>query len=75
MTPPTAVDIHAVTDTTTIALPDPLTVNDVSNRRAKAGKFLGGVAAFTMSDFFKDKERVSFISDYTNHIIRSPGCC
>jgi hypothetical protein len=53
MAPPTAIDIEGVTDTQAIVLPDPLTVNGVSARRAKAGKFSYGTAAFTSSDSFK----------------------
>ncbi|KAM0129988.1 hypothetical protein ACHAO1_008140 [Botrytis cinerea] len=54
MAPPTAIDIEGVVDTESIVLPDPLTVNGVSARRAKAGKFVAGVAAFTTSDHFKN---------------------
>ncbi|KAF4628817.1 hypothetical protein G7Y89_g9336 [Cudoniella acicularis] len=53
MAPPTAIDIEGVTDTEAIVLPDPLTLNGVSARRAKAGKLVAGTAAFTSSDFFK----------------------
>jgi aromatic amino acid aminotransferase I len=53
MAPPTAIDIEGVLDTKTIVFPDPLTVNGVSARRAKAGKLIAGTAAFTSSDFFK----------------------
>ncbi|KAI9680036.1 MAG: Aromatic/aminoadipate aminotransferase 1 [Caeruleum heppii] len=51
--PPTAVDLHAVCDTQSITLEDPLTVNNVSARRAKAQPLNGGVAASTHSDLFK----------------------
>jgi aromatic amino acid aminotransferase I / 2-aminoadipate transaminase len=55
MAPPSAIsiDIEAVTDTEAIVLPDPLTVNGVASRRAKAGKLVAGTAAYTSSDFFK----------------------
>jgi hypothetical protein len=53
MAPPTAIDVEAVTDTEAIVMPDPLTVNGVSARRAKAGKLIAGVAAATSSDQFK----------------------
>jgi len=53
MAPPTAIDVEGVLDTESIVLPDPLTVNGVSARRAKAGQFSAGVAAFTTSDHFK----------------------
>ena len=53
MAPPSAIDIEAVTDTQAIVIPDPLTVNGVSARRAKAGKLIAGVAAYTSSDHFK----------------------
>jgi hypothetical protein len=53
MAPPTAIDVEAVTDTEAFVIPDPLTVNGVSARRAKAGKLIAGVAAATSSDQFK----------------------
>ena len=53
MAPPAAIDIEGVTDTEAIVIPDPLTVNGVSARRAKAGKLIAGTAAYTSSDFFK----------------------
>ncbi|KAA8573985.1 hypothetical protein EYC84_005524 [Monilinia fructicola] len=53
MSPPTAIDVEGVIDTESIVIPDPLTVNGVSARRAKAGPFSAGVAAFTTSDHFK----------------------
>jgi len=62
MAPPTAIDIEGVTDTQAIVLPDPLTVNGVSARRAKAGKFSYGTAAFTSSDFFKSPVSPSLAS-------------
>lgn len=60
MAPPTAIDIEAVTDTQAIVLPDPLTINGVSARRAKAGKLVAGTAAFTSSDFFKSSVSLSY---------------
>jgi aromatic amino acid aminotransferase I / 2-aminoadipate transaminase len=55
MAPPSAISIgiEGVTDTEAIVLPDPLTVNGVASRRAKAGKLVAGTAAYTSSDFFK----------------------
>ncbi|KAH0544487.1 hypothetical protein FGG08_001385 [Glutinoglossum americanum] len=53
MAPPTAVAIHAITDTAAAALPEPLTVDGVAKRRHAAGKLSGGVAAATSSDLFK----------------------
>ncbi|KAI9720010.1 MAG: hypothetical protein M1812_003136 [Candelaria pacifica] len=53
MVPPSAIDVEAISDTTSIVFPDPLTVNGVSSRRAKAGMLNGGVAASTNSDLFK----------------------
>jgi hypothetical protein len=53
MAPPAAIDIEGVRDTEGIAIPDPLTVNGVSARRAKAGKLIAGTAAYTSSDYFK----------------------
>jgi aromatic amino acid aminotransferase I len=53
MAPPAAIEVLATSDTQGIVIPDALTVNGVSARRAKAGKLNGGTAAFTSSDFFK----------------------
>jgi aromatic amino acid aminotransferase I len=55
MAPPSAISIgiEGVTDIEAIVLPDPLTVNGVPYRRAKAGKLVAGTAAYTSSDFFK----------------------
>ncbi|KAI9698444.1 MAG: Aromatic/aminoadipate aminotransferase 1 [Candelina mexicana] len=53
MAPPSAIEVEAISDTTAIVFPDPLTVNGVSSRRAKAGMLNGGVAASTNSDLFK----------------------
>jgi aromatic amino acid aminotransferase I len=53
MAPPAAIDVVSVSDTQGIVIPDALTVNGVSSRRAKAGKLNGGTAAFTSSDYFK----------------------
>ncbi|KAI9813150.1 MAG: Aromatic/aminoadipate aminotransferase 1 [Pycnora praestabilis] len=53
MSPPSAINIEGVTDTESILLPSPLTINDVPSRRAKAGLLNGGVAAATNSDLFK----------------------
>ncbi|KAB8303389.1 hypothetical protein EYC80_004818 [Monilinia laxa] len=53
MSPPTAIGVEGVIDTEPVIIPDPLTVNGVSARRAKAGQFSAGVAAFTTSDHFK----------------------
>lgn len=53
MSPPSAVDLQAVEDTEAFVLTEPLTVNGVPARRAKAGKLVAGTAAFTTSDFFK----------------------
>ncbi|RAL66183.1 hypothetical protein DID88_005855 [Monilinia fructigena] len=53
MSPPTAIDVEGVTDTDSVVIPDPLTVNGVFGRRAKAGKFSAVFAAFTTSDHFK----------------------
>ncbi|KAH8676848.1 pyridoxal phosphate-dependent transferase [Tricladium varicosporioides] len=53
MAPPTAIDAECTTETEAMIIPDPLTVNGVSARRAKAGKLVAGTAAFTSSDLFK----------------------
>lgn len=63
MAPPTAIDVEGVVDTEAIVLPDPLTVNGVSARRAKAGKFVAGVAAFTTSDHFKSPVGIFYPRD------------
>ncbi|OBT66719.1 hypothetical protein VE03_03865 [Pseudogymnoascus sp. 23342-1-I1] len=55
MAPPSAIDIRGLTDTEALIYPDPLTVNEVTERRAKAGKLIAGVAAGTSSDNFKGK--------------------
>ncbi|KAI9806945.1 MAG: Aromatic/aminoadipate aminotransferase 1 [Piccolia ochrophora] len=51
--PPSAIDVVGLTDTQAITLPDPLSINGVSARRAKAGKLSWGTAAYTTSDFYK----------------------
>ncbi|KAI9758788.1 MAG: oligosaccharyltransferase complex subunit epsilon [Chaenotheca gracillima] len=53
MSPPTAIEVEGASDTTGIAMPNPLTANGVSSRRAKVGKLTAGVAAWTNSDNFK----------------------
>jgi aromatic amino acid aminotransferase I len=60
MAPPSAIsyDIESVTDTEALVFPDPLTVNGVASRRAKAGKLVAGTAAYTSSDFFKSSVRI-----------------
>ena len=60
MAPPSAIDIEGVTDTqAVVVLPDPLTVNGVPARRAKAGNLVAGTAAYTSSDFFKGSVSIS----------------
>lgn len=49
------VGVHAVTDTSTITLPDALTASGTNARRAKNPPFKGGIAASTNSDLFKTK--------------------
>lgn len=55
MSPPAAleVDMRGVTDTTAVAVPDPLTVNGVPAWREKMGKMPTGIAAACSSDMFK----------------------
>ena len=53
MSPPTAIDVEGVQDTQGIIIPNPLTVNGISDQRAKAGKMPTGVAAWSSSDMFK----------------------
>lgn len=61
MSPP-SIDVTGVTDTTAVTIPDPLTVNNFSARRARAGKLNGGVCAFASSDFFKDRDSVGALA-------------
>jgi hypothetical protein len=60
MSPPSAIDVQAITDTESILLPSSLTSQGIAARRAKAGKLVAGTAAFTSSDNFKGP-----VSDYT----------
>lgn len=60
MAPPSAIDIRGLTDTEALICPDPLTINEVTERRAKAGKLVAGVAAGTSSDLFKTKVCTAF---------------
>jgi len=55
MAPHSAFDVDDVTDTEAIIRPDPLTINGIFARRAKAGKLVAGVAAATSSDLFKSQ--------------------
>ncbi len=52
---PHSLDVESLTDTQSLVLPDPLTINDVSAKRAKESKLVAGVAAWTSSDLFKIK--------------------
>jgi aromatic amino acid aminotransferase I len=47
------VDLVAVTGTTTVPVPDPLTINGIPAWRAKTAKMPTGVAAACSSDMFK----------------------
>lgn len=60
MAPPSAIDIRGLTDTEAFIYPNPMTVNEVAERRAKAGKLIAGVAAGTSSDNFKCKVCATF---------------
>jgi aromatic amino acid aminotransferase I len=76
MAPPSAIsyDIESVTDTEALVLPDPLTVNGVTSRRAKAGKLVAGTAAYTSSDFFKSSVRIYIIRKVnSSNIIQTAG--
>ncbi|KAL3419034.1 aromatic amino acid aminotransferase [Phlyctema vagabunda] len=55
MAPPSAIDIEpaGLSDTQSVIVIDPLTVNGVNARRAKAGRLVAGVAFSTSSDQFK----------------------
>lgn len=44
---------EALTDTTAVTLPDPLTINGVEARRTKAGRLVAGVAAPADFELFK----------------------
>lgn len=53
MAPHAQVDLESLTDTQSIPFPDPLTINDVSAKRANESKMVAGVAAWSSSDLFK----------------------
>ncbi|KAK8219762.1 Aromatic/aminoadipate aminotransferase 1 [Zalaria obscura] len=57
MVPPPAidVDVHGVTDTTTLTTPNPLTINGVDKRRAAYPKLAAGIAAVADVDSFKGR--------------------
>lgn len=63
MAPPSAIDIRGLTDTEALIYPDPLTINGVTERRAKAGKLVAGVAAGTSSDLFKGEVSATYAFD------------
>ena len=67
MAPPTAIEIEGVRDTEGIAIPNPLTLNGLSARRAKAGKLVAGTAAYTDSDYFKDSVSKTLLQAITVH--------
>jgi hypothetical protein len=69
MAPPSAIAVGGIRDTEGIPLPDPLTANGVSARRAKAGKLVAGTAAYTSSDFFKSP--VSRATLFPPHLLSS----
>lgn len=62
MTPPSAVSngvtVHGVTDTTSVTIPNPLTVAGVVARRERSAPLKAGIAAATSSDAFKTKVRI-----------------
>jgi aromatic amino acid aminotransferase I len=62
MSPPSAIDIEGVTDTSSVVTPDPLTINDVNAKRAAAGRLVAGVAAWTSADLFKIHPVCQFFS-------------
>jgi aromatic amino acid aminotransferase I len=47
------IEVEGVRDTEGIAIPDPVTLQEIASRRLKAGKLVAGTAAFTTSDYFK----------------------
>lgn len=55
MAPPIALDVEGITDISGKTFPDPLTINDVSKKRAQESKLVAGVAAYTSADLFKIK--------------------
>jgi aromatic amino acid aminotransferase I len=55
MAPPIALDAEGVTDVESAVFPNPLTVDNVSEHRAKSAKLTAGVAAWTSSDLFRSK--------------------
>lgn len=65
MAPHAQVDLESLTDTQSIAFPDPLTINDVSAKRAKESKMVAGVAAWSSSDLFK-VNKASFYTSSSN---------
>jgi aromatic amino acid aminotransferase I len=60
MAPPSATEVEAVTDTTGVTLPDPLSMNmksnEINGRRRKTVKGQWGVAAPADSVNFRQKE-------------------
>lgn len=63
MVPPAAIEIEAIEDTEAITLPDPLTIDAVSARRAKAGKLVAGTASSASSDVFKGVVSIISLSE------------
>lgn len=61
MSPPAPIDVDlvGVTDTSSVPVPDPLTVNGISSWREKMTKMPTGVAAACSSDMFKSPVRSS----------------
>ena len=57
MAPPSAIDVQGVSDNQAVTFSDPLSVNGVFTRRAKAPKMSGGLAAHASSDMFKGPVR------------------
>ncbi|KAG9832491.1 aromatic amino acid aminotransferase 1, partial [Aureobasidium melanogenum] len=59
MSPPSAidVDVQAIDDTTAITIPNPLTLDSVSSRRAATGKLIAGVAAVANVEQFKGEKQ------------------
>lgn len=55
MAHPDVLDLQGLSDTESTFVVDPLTVNDVSERRANSSKMAAGVAAYASSDLFKIK--------------------
>lgn len=55
MAPPSAtdIDVYAVSDTSGVTIPNPLSLHGIPKRRAAAGKLIAGIAAVSNVESFK----------------------